>query len=435
MNIHHLLWFVALGCLPLLAMLSYSQASPASAQSPSPIREFTVGVSGQGRPILVTQIGHGPRKLVVVSNTHGAPEANTYTLALELLDHFRAHPAEVPAEVRLYIIPTINPDGLALGTRLNAFGVDLNRNMNTNLDACPANDWSHTVYGAYGMISDSGGWYPDSQRETQLLRSFLLDANGAIFLHSNAGLVFPAFCEHAPSNAMAEIYAKASGYRYERYWDAYTITGSMADWASSIGIAAITPELFSPTASEFSQNLAGIRAVLAHAATILPPLQPQQVGAFEVPAILWRYWRTHGGEAVFGFPLEPARITPDGYTQTFTNARLEIRQAHRDTPLFVQLAPLGTSYWPLPPSSATPPLAAVFQEYWERHGGAAVFGHPISEAHEQLASDGQRRVHQYFERMVLSYAPEHARVHPEPLGWQTLLRETIQANWVASQIR
>ncbi|NTV65647.1 MAG: peptidase M14, partial [Oscillochloris sp.] len=44
------------------------------------VREFTLGMSGQGRPIQVIQVGDGPRKLVVVGDTHGAPEANTYRL-------------------------------------------------------------------------------------------------------------------------------------------------------------------------------------------------------------------------------------------------------------------------------------------------------------------------------------------------------------------
>jgi hypothetical protein len=182
-------------------------------------------------------------KLVIVGNTHGAPEANTYTLAAMLADHFRANPHEVPSAVRLYIIPTINPDGLALGTRFNARGIDLNRNMNTNLDVCPENDWRTRVFGAYGIISDTGGPYPDSEVESRVLRSFLLDAWGAMFLHSAAGNVFPAFCEHAPSIELAQTYATGAGYRYTRFWDAYTITGGMHDWAASLGIAAIVPEL------------------------------------------------------------------------------------------------------------------------------------------------------------------------------------------------
>ena len=79
--------------------------------------ELTLGTSGQGRPITAVRIGAGPRKFALVGDTHGGPEANTYQLASQLADYFRAHPEQVPPEVRLYIIPTLNPDGLAGETR------------------------------------------------------------------------------------------------------------------------------------------------------------------------------------------------------------------------------------------------------------------------------------------------------------------------------
>ncbi|NTW01548.1 MAG: murein peptide amidase A, partial [Oscillochloris sp.] len=109
------------------------------ARAASTVRTFTLGLSGQGRPIEVVQVGDGQRKLVVVGNTHGGPEANTHQLTLQLIDYVKANPEAVPASVRLYLIPSLNPDGLALGTRFDAAGVDLNRNMNTDLDACPEN--------------------------------------------------------------------------------------------------------------------------------------------------------------------------------------------------------------------------------------------------------------------------------------------------------
>jgi hypothetical protein len=177
----------------ILLILFLLLAAPlhAAPSRQSTVQDLTIGLSTQGRPITALRIGDGPMKLVIVGNTHGAPEANTYTLAAMLADHFRANPHEVPSAVRLYIIPTINPDGLALGTRFNARGIDLNRNMNTNLDVCPENDWRTRVFGAYGIISDTGGPYPDSEVESRVLRSFLLDAWGAMFLHSAAGNVSP----------------------------------------------------------------------------------------------------------------------------------------------------------------------------------------------------------------------------------------------------
>lgn len=412
----------------------------AMAQHPPPVREFTLGTSGQGRPIPVVQIGQGRRKLVVVGNTHGGPEANTYQLVQDLIAHFRTHPEEVPPDIRLYLIPTINPDGLALGSRFNGAGVDLNRNMNTNLDECPQNDWSRTVQGAYGVVSQTGGWYPDSQGESRLIRSFLLDASGAVFLHSNAGLVFPAYCDHPPSIQMAQVYAQAAGYAYQRFWGTYLITGSMSDWASSIGIAAITPELVTATSSEFEQNLEGLRAVMASPETLLPLPADHTIGGVVVPARIWRYWRTHGGERVFGLPLEPARPTAEGVSQTFTNVRLELRESQADTPFLVQPALLGVhilgdwSDW-TEPARRAPELYGAFLTYWQHHGGASVFGMPVSEEAARVASDGQERATQYFERAAFAYYPEDDTVRLEPLGKQILMIEGIQASWLVPQIR
>lgn len=412
-----------------------------TAQAAPAIREFTLGLSAQGRPIDVVQIGDGPRKLVVVGATHGAPEANTYRLTLELLDYFRANPQAVPPSVRLYFIPVLNPDGLALGTRFDALGIDLNRNMNTTLDACAENDWSITVQGARGLVSDTGGPYPDSQIESRLIRAFLLDASGVIFIHSNAGLVFPAFCEHTPSLAMAETYAGAAGYVYSRYWPNYNITGSMTDWAGSMGIAAITPELITGDQSEFPQNLAGLQAVLANAETLLPLPADSEIDGIPVPAAIFRYWRALGGSERFGSPLAPAFRVGNDLHQPFTKAVLVQRAAYADTPYYVQPAPLGQEAAqavafagadafgvgdpasnPLFFEETGHGLKLAFLDFWQRGGGVDVFGLPLSEEFVARAADGHIREMQYFERAILAYYPEDGGVRLEPLGvrYQTL---------------
>ena len=441
--------------LPLAALGGVAGVGqPISAQGTPLLREVSVGQSAQGRSISALRVGNGPRKLVIVGDTHGGPEANTYQLTLELIEHFRANPQEVPAEVSLYLIDSINPDGLALGWRFDSAGVDLNRNMNTNLDACSENDWSTTVQGARGLVSETGGPYPDSQVESRLVRSFLLDAAGAIFIHSNAGLVFPAFCEHPPSLAMAQAYAEAAGYVYSRFWPRYMITGGLHDWAGSLGIAAITPELVSGESSEFAENLAGVRAVLARPAELLPLPADRLERGVSVPAIIWRYWKANGGAAVFGMPLEPAQPTADGMVQTFERARLAWQPAQAGTPYVVQPRPLGAeaadslSFGGAAARARADPtstarffpetghsLKEAFLNYWEREGGLAVFGYPLSEEFDARAFDGQRRTLQYFERAVLAYYPEDTSVRPEPLGRWATQRELTRASWTANQIR
>ena len=422
-------------------MLPWFAARPGF--TPSMVHELMLGRSGAGRPITAVRIGDGPRKFVLVGDAHGGPEANTFQLASQLADHFRANPNEVPSTVRLYIIPTLNPDGLALGTRFNAAGVDLNRNMNTNLDACPENDWNNHVQGAYGIESDTGGPYAESEPESRLIRDFLLDASGVIFYHTSGGDVFPAFCEHAPSIALAQVYAATTGYRYDRYWPNYRITGGMHDWAGSLGIAAITPELRDGTNIDFEQNLAGVRAVLAQAEELLPRPENHEEHGFVMPALIWRYWKAHGGLERFGSPLTPPVQQGEMTRQIFERAILEVRPGQADTPDLVQLAPLARDALSrervparLPPfSEARPALHGPFLTYWERSDGMQLLGAPLSEVFEGLAADGRRRTMQYFERGVLAYHPEDDRVQLEPLGWVTLVRDRIQDAPYAQQLR
>lgn len=430
--------------LALLILLLVHGAAPATRASV--VRDFVLGYSAEGRPIEVVQVGAGPRKLVVVGDTHGGPEANTHRLLLELVAHFRANPQQVPPTVRLYLIPTLNPDGLARGWRFDAEGVDLNRNMNTGLDECPDNDWRRSVQGAYGLVSETGGPYPDSQVESRLIRAFLMDAAGAIFVHSNAGLVFPAACPHAPSIALAEAYAGGAGYAYSRYWPNYTITGGMHDWAGSIGVAAITPELLTGEQTEFAQNLAGLQAVLAAAETTLPLPEDGLVAGHTVPAPIHRYWRALGGAERFGSPLGPATPAAEGLAQTFAKVRIVLNPAAADQPNFVQTAPLGAaaaSTEAYGGGAALDPVAGAsvgrffpetghtlkeaFLDFWQRGGGADVYGLPLSEEFEAITADGTRRIVQYFERAVLAYYPEDGGVRLEPLGERERTLEALAA--------
>jgi predicted deacylase len=439
-----------LGKLARLFLLASTLAfAPARASSAAPaVTDLTLGTSGQGRPITALKIGDGPRKFALVGDTHGGPEANTYQLASQLADYFRAHPEEVPPAVRLYIIPTLNPDGLAGGTRFNAAGIDLNRNMNTDHDACPENDWNVHVQGARGIESDTGGPYPESEPESRLIRNFLLDASAVIFYHSDGGDVFPAFCEHAPSIALAQAYAAATGYRYDRYWPNYNISGGMHDWAGSMGIAAITPELINGVDMDYEQNLVGVQAILRQPEHFMPLPEDHQEQGIMVPALIWRYWQAHGGADQFGPPLAPAEQVGPITRQFFARALLELHPDQADTPYLVQPALLGRAIAAgraIAPASAAAgthffpetshTLREAFAAYWEQRDGMLLFGMPISEEFDAPAADGARRTMQLFERGVLAYYPEDGSVRPEPLGWAALVRDRLQHTTAAQQIR
>ena len=419
------------------ALLTLGFIVPASAARVVPVDELTLGFSTEGRPITAVRIGDGPRKLVLVGATHGGPEANTYRLVVDLVAHFRAHPEEVPSSVRLYLIPTLNPDGMARDWRFNARGVDLNRNMNTNLDACPENDWSRTVNGARGIVSDTGGTAPETEVESRLIRDFLLDASAAIFYHSAGGELFPAFCEHVASIRFAQAYATAAGYEYVRYYPRYHITGGMHDWAGSMGIASFTPELWNGDDSDTAVNLAAIQAVLADAEALLPLPAAVSEGGVSVPAPIWRFWRSRGGAELFGRPLGPAQWREGKQVQYFERAVVVVDPEAADTGAFVQLARLDQ-----PESGATlnrhgdvpADAQAEIQAFWEQAGGETLFGPPVSAA---IVDRRSGIVRQRFARAEVEYDPvdPSGQVRLAPIGWRFWHIEQLRAPTQSSQIR
>jgi hypothetical protein len=88
-----------------------------------PPRKLLLGRSREGRPIHAYRIGNpAARKVLVVGSVHGNEPAGM-AVTRRLL---RVHP---PLRAELWVVPDLNPDGRAAGTRSNAAGVDLNRDF------------------------------------------------------------------------------------------------------------------------------------------------------------------------------------------------------------------------------------------------------------------------------------------------------------------
>jgi protein MpaA len=105
----------------LIALLSAASAGPAAAA-----RTIDLGDSVQGREIVAVEVaGAHPRAAVLVVGCIHGNEPAGIAIAHALT---RARP---PSGVALWIVPDLNPDGVAAGTRQNADGVDLNRNFPT----------------------------------------------------------------------------------------------------------------------------------------------------------------------------------------------------------------------------------------------------------------------------------------------------------------
>lgn len=394
----------------IVALLCFGAGAAHGQAVPPPVVDLTLGASTEGRPITALRIGTGARKFVLVGDTHGGPEANTYQLVTQLVDYFRAHPELVPPSISFYLIPTINPDGLANNTRQNARGVDLNRNMDTAADTCPENDWRPVVAGAYGVISETGGPYPESEIESRLIRDFLLDANGVVFFHSNAGVVFPA-CGHPASQALARVFADGAGYQFIPVWDRYPITGGMHDWAGGLGIAAVTPELITGDQPEFEQNLGGVKAILKEVDALLPAAAEHTSAGIPAQPIIWRAWRAWGAERLWGEPIAPPVADGHGgWSQLFENGLFEYRPDQSPTTHVVQIALLGRD---LLGGRAAPPeqpgagqffpetghaIKGSFARFWTIYGGLPIFGLPLTGEESGVDDAGQPIVTQTFER-------------------------------------
>ena len=89
----------------------------------APVRRVVLGRSVEGRPIIAYEVGDrgDGRRELVVGCIHGDETAGV-AIARSLV---RASPVSLD----LWIVPVLNPDGAAAGTRGNGRGVDLNRNF------------------------------------------------------------------------------------------------------------------------------------------------------------------------------------------------------------------------------------------------------------------------------------------------------------------
>lgn len=135
--------------------------APAAQAMPVPVTQrVVIGHSVQGRPIVAYHrytLGQlGARPFLVVGQMHGDEETGKRVVA-------QLRTRALPADVDLWIIPTVNPDGDAHNTRGNAHGIDLNRNFPVS--------WVRRSKGTRYY----SGHKAASEPETRAVRAFLLD--------------------------------------------------------------------------------------------------------------------------------------------------------------------------------------------------------------------------------------------------------------------
>ncbi len=223
-----------------------------------------IGYSVEGRPINVYTFGQGETNYLIIAGIHGGYEGNTVDLANQLLVYLNAHPETVPGSAKLYIIPDMNPDAVArgrnAGARVNANGVDLNRNFPTpNWVA----NWDHSK--CWNDVPTTGGTAPGSEPETRAVINFILGHHieALISYHSAALGVFPGGDPWQPASMqLAAMLSGVTDYPYPPVDIGCVYTGTLADWAVESGVpAAVDMELADHRNTDFAKNLRALQVL------------------------------------------------------------------------------------------------------------------------------------------------------------------------------
>jgi len=251
-----------------------------------------IGTSVDGQEILAYHFGTGEKEILFVGGIHGGYAWNTVALNYELIKFLDDQSEIIPENVRVTVIPLLNPDGLLdtlsrttsstslsrlqmsaasaaewkniakdilVKGRFNANKVDLNRNFDC--------EWQSV--GTWQNTEVSGGTAPFSEPESIALKNYVESHNisAAVVYYSSAGGVFTSSCNGdvlAETSALTKLYAKESGYKEYQEFDFYEITGDMVNWLAKKEIPAISVLLSQHNQVEWSRNLDAIKSVLEY---------------------------------------------------------------------------------------------------------------------------------------------------------------------------
>jgi murein peptide amidase A len=220
--------------LAALAVLLVAAATASAAGR----RSELLGRSWQGRPIRVVEVGaRDGTTVLVIGCVHGNETAGI--AVAQALEHLS------PAGIDLWVLPDINPDGVAAGTRGNAHGVDLNRNFPFR--------WRPRT-GVY-----ASGPRPLSEREARIVHRLVLRLRPdvTIWFHQHLDLVWAS----GGNRRVERAFARVSGLPYHPL---PPLGGSAIDWQNHAlpGTTAFAAELpaGTPTAVQVARY---VRAVVA----------------------------------------------------------------------------------------------------------------------------------------------------------------------------
>ena len=215
---------------------------------PAPfIKEVIYGYSSLGKEVKGYEIGNGPESVFLFGAIHGN-EKGTRDLLERMVIEIKLQPEMVSKDLRLIIIPVLNPDGFYDRTdKLNGNGVNLDLNFETG-------EWKK-----YGPEGTYAGLEPFSEPESRIVRDIVENNNviQMISFHSRGSLVIPD--DNQPSMDLAEWYALKTGYTYTGSdpfnFFGHTYFGTPTTWfVAKTGNAGVTVEITDHYSSDWERN-------------------------------------------------------------------------------------------------------------------------------------------------------------------------------------
>ena len=304
------------------------------------------GSSHQDRPIHALWLGQPPESgspsFRILAAHHG-DEASSYEVALDIAETLLAEDGvntaitETLDDFTVWVVPYVNPDGAAAGTRQNALGVDLNRNYGVQ--------WSANAFQA--------GATAFSEPETRAIRdsALLTLPHTSLSLHAgatNIGYVWNYTTDDTPEHTLlhdlgtnyADNVDNPSFY-VTNGADWYPTRGDTNDWSyGRYGGLDYTVELTqtkAPPATTIDDYLQEHRAAILQAVTHRPALIGQVLSRGEGLPIAARLELLNGGQAIsqpffanplsgdFARPMLPEdaliRVSAPGYTTRTQDVR------------------------------------------------------------------------------------------------------------------
>ncbi len=261
-----------------------SSTTPVRVPAKEPVQVDTtktiIGTSVDKNAITAYHFGTGSDEILLVGGIHGGYEWNTALVAYQMMDYLQANPTIIPKNIKVTIIPVLNPDGLkkVVGTterfsandvaksdtvvvsgRFNANTVDLNRNFDC--------DWKSQ--GVWQTKKVSGGSAAFSEPESQAIKSYVEKnkPTAVVAWYSAGGGVYASNCHNGvlpETNTITKKFAKASGYQAYESFDFYATTGDMVNWFAKNNIPAISVLLTNHTDTELEKNKKGVESLLKH---------------------------------------------------------------------------------------------------------------------------------------------------------------------------